>query len=70
MYIVVTKNGFMTTKKKEDILTDDEITCYCHSERECSNIIHGKESWNHEKIYKDPTVVTDSKQRLHTELTT
>jgi hypothetical protein len=61
MYIVITENGFMTTKKKEEIIKSDEVTCYCHSEMECSNIIHGKEKWNHDKIYKCPTVVIDNK---------
>ena len=54
MYIVITKNGFMTTKKRENVLSTDQVTCYCHSEEECSNIIHGKEKWNKEKKYEDP----------------
>lgn len=46
MYIVITKDGFMTTKKKEEIIDTDEVTCYCKTIIECSNIIHGKQKWN------------------------
>ena len=53
MYIVITKNGFMTTKKREDVLSTDQVTCYCESEEESYNIIHGKERWNKEKKYED-----------------
>ena len=52
MYIVITKSGFMTTKKDNDILPTDEVTCYCSSEQECSNIIHGKRNRNKVKFQK------------------
>ena len=57
MYIVITKDGFMTTKKKEEILNTDDVTCYCSSVIECSNIIHGKKRRYDEKINKEPIVI-------------
>lgn len=55
MYIVITKDGFMTTKKLEDILPTDEVTCYCKDDKSCSNIIHGKEYMNEDKNYEIPS---------------
>ena len=40
MYVVITKNGFLTTKKKEDILETDTVVREADKE-ECSRIIHG-----------------------------
>ena len=57
MYIVITKDGFMTSKEKEDILKTDEVTCYCKSKQDCSDIIHGKRRRYNEKINKEPIVI-------------
>lgn len=57
MYIVITKDGFMTSKEKGEILKSDEITCECKSKQECSNIIHGKQRWNDKKTIKKPITI-------------
>lgn len=57
MYIVITKDGFMTSKEKEDILKTDEVTCQCKSKQDCSDIIHGKRRRYDKKIIKTPISV-------------
>jgi len=57
MYIVITKDGFMTSKEKENILKTDEVTCYCKSKQDCSDIIHGKRRRYVKKINKIPVTL-------------
>lgn len=39
--IVITENGFITSKDIKDVLTTDDVICETHSQEETEQIIHG-----------------------------
>jgi hypothetical protein len=41
-YIVITKVGFLTSKKEGEVVETDKIICESKSQEESEKIIHGK----------------------------
>ncbi len=42
LYIVITKNGFLTSKKENNVLKSDTVLSEAKDERDAERLIHGK----------------------------